>query len=244
VRIPDSIRYVCSLFYYFQKKLTKNRSKLIIIEKLDINILNNWPKIILADKNFNFRRSAIWRQTTEERKNADKLWDDIWNEHRQAAESHRTTRKHLQDFIKPGMTMIEIWWVSFSILRFCSYFRWSFIVFEKPRKFARTKILARSLKLLHELQSARTDSKRDLHSQLAARWTTAPRITRQMLETRQFYRFSDCYFFPLTIVFSTMTFARLILEHTWTAELSTLLLLSPLILNTIDFWKPSRSDTF
>merc|ERR1712176_1624582 len=53
-------------------------------------------------------RSAVWRQTTEERKNADKLWDDIWNEHRQAAEAHRTTRKHLQDFIKPGMTMIEI----------------------------------------------------------------------------------------------------------------------------------------
>jgi hypothetical protein len=59
--------------------------------------------------NINFRRSAIWRQTPEERKNADKLWDDIWNEHRQAAEAHRTTRKHLQDFIKPGMTMIEIW---------------------------------------------------------------------------------------------------------------------------------------
>lgn len=53
-------------------------------------------------------RSAIWRQTPEERKANDTLWEDIWNDHRQAAEAHRQVRKHVQEFVKPGMTMIEI----------------------------------------------------------------------------------------------------------------------------------------
>jgi len=53
-------------------------------------------------------RSAIWRQTPEERKANDTMWEEIWNDHRQAAECHRQVRKHVQDFIKPGMSMIEI----------------------------------------------------------------------------------------------------------------------------------------
>merc|ERR1739838_698437 len=53
-------------------------------------------------------RSAIWRQTPEERKANDTIWEDVWNDHRQAAEAHRQTRKYVQEFIQPGMTMIEI----------------------------------------------------------------------------------------------------------------------------------------
>jgi len=53
-------------------------------------------------------RSAIWRQTDEERKANDTIWEDVWNDHRQAAEAHRQTRQYVQSFIQPGMTMIEI----------------------------------------------------------------------------------------------------------------------------------------
>jgi len=53
-------------------------------------------------------RSSIWRQTPEERKANDTLWEEIWNDHRQAAEAHRQVRKHVQEYIKPGMSMIEI----------------------------------------------------------------------------------------------------------------------------------------
>ena len=53
----------------------------------------------------------MWRQTNEERKANDTIWEDVWNDHRQAAEAHRQTRKYVQEFIQPGMTMIEIWWV-------------------------------------------------------------------------------------------------------------------------------------
>ena len=56
-----------------------------------------------------FRRSAIWRQTPEERKANDTIWEDVWNDHRQAAEAHRQVRQYTQSFIQPGMTMIEIW---------------------------------------------------------------------------------------------------------------------------------------
>ena len=51
----------------------------------------------------------MWRQTAEERKANDTIWEDVWNDHRQAAEAHRQTRKYVQEFIQPGMTMIEIW---------------------------------------------------------------------------------------------------------------------------------------
>ena len=59
--------------------------------------------------NYLFRRSAIWRQTPEERKANDTIWEDVWNDHRQAAEAHRQVRQYTQSFIQPGMTMIEIW---------------------------------------------------------------------------------------------------------------------------------------
>lgn len=37
------------------------------------------------------------------------MHDDITADARQAAEAHRQVRKYVQGFIKPGLTMIEIW---------------------------------------------------------------------------------------------------------------------------------------
>ncbi|XP_063700839.1 methionine aminopeptidase 2 [Culicoides brevitarsis] len=53
-------------------------------------------------------RTAVDRFTSEEKRNLDRLHLDIYNELRHAAEAHRQTRKHIQKFIKPGMTMIQI----------------------------------------------------------------------------------------------------------------------------------------
>lgn len=53
-------------------------------------------------------RTAVDRFTSEEKRNLDRLHLDIYSELRQAAEAHRQTRKHIQKFIKPGMTMIQI----------------------------------------------------------------------------------------------------------------------------------------
>ncbi|XP_044755756.1 methionine aminopeptidase 2 [Coccinella septempunctata] len=53
-------------------------------------------------------RMAKDRFTTEEKKALDRMHYDDYNEIRLAAEAHRQTRQHIQKWIKPGMTMIEI----------------------------------------------------------------------------------------------------------------------------------------
>ncbi|XP_072388559.1 methionine aminopeptidase 2-like [Diabrotica undecimpunctata] len=53
-------------------------------------------------------RTAKDRFSTEEKRALDRMHNDIYNEVRLAAEAHRQTRQHIQKWIKPGMTMIEI----------------------------------------------------------------------------------------------------------------------------------------
>ena len=54
-------------------------------------------------------RSASWRTTSAEKKALNASDEEKWNDFRQAAEAHRQVRKYVQGFIKPGLTMIEIW---------------------------------------------------------------------------------------------------------------------------------------
>lgn len=51
------------------------------------------------------------RTSNEEKKALDLAGEEMYRELRQAAEAHRQTRKYMQSYIKPGMTMIEIWFV-------------------------------------------------------------------------------------------------------------------------------------
>lgn len=53
-------------------------------------------------------RTAKDRFSSEEKRALDRLQQDVYQEIRQAAEAHRQTRKYIRDWIKPGMTMIEI----------------------------------------------------------------------------------------------------------------------------------------
>ncbi|XP_047020323.1 methionine aminopeptidase 2 [Helicoverpa zea] len=53
-------------------------------------------------------RTAKERFSSEEKRALDRLHQDIYQEIRHAAEAHRQTRKHMRDWIKPGMTMIQI----------------------------------------------------------------------------------------------------------------------------------------
>ncbi|XP_062530960.1 methionine aminopeptidase 2 isoform X2 [Bombyx mori] len=53
-------------------------------------------------------RTAKNRFTSEEKRALDRLHKDIYQEIRHAAEAHRQTRKHIRNWIKPGMTMIDI----------------------------------------------------------------------------------------------------------------------------------------
>lgn len=55
------------------------------------------------------RRTAAWRTTSEEKKALDQASEEMWNDFREAAEAHRQVRKYVMSWIKPGMTMIDIW---------------------------------------------------------------------------------------------------------------------------------------
>lgn len=51
---------------------------------------------------------SLRKLSAEEKKAIDAAGIDLYNEFRQAAEAHRTVRKYVNSWIKPGMTMIEI----------------------------------------------------------------------------------------------------------------------------------------
>lgn len=53
-------------------------------------------------------RKAADRFTSEEKRALDRLQADIYQELRLAAEAHRQTRQYIQNWVKPGMTMIQI----------------------------------------------------------------------------------------------------------------------------------------
>lgn len=53
--------------------------------------------------------------TNEEKRVLDKANEELWNDFRQAAEAHRQVRKYVKSWIRPGMTMIDIWWVHYDI---------------------------------------------------------------------------------------------------------------------------------
>ncbi|XP_013188290.2 methionine aminopeptidase 2 [Amyelois transitella] len=53
-------------------------------------------------------RTAKDRFTSEEKRALDRMHQDIYQEIRHAAEAHRQTRQYIRNWIKPGMTMIQI----------------------------------------------------------------------------------------------------------------------------------------
>jgi len=56
----------------------------------------------------NYKDDNLWRVTSEEKRALDRSCNDMYKEARLAAEAHRQVRKHVQNFIKPGMKMIDI----------------------------------------------------------------------------------------------------------------------------------------
>lgn len=55
------------------------------------------------------RRDAAWRMSDEEKRVLNQASEEIWNDFRQAAEAHRQVRSYVMSWIKPGLTMIDIW---------------------------------------------------------------------------------------------------------------------------------------
>ncbi|XP_037298977.1 methionine aminopeptidase 2 [Manduca sexta] len=105
-----------------KKKKKKNKSK---AGKGAVKEQTNPPTIPIAElyPNGNFpegqimehgpaegvdERTAKDRFSSEEKRALDRLHQDIYQEIRHAAEAHRQTRKYMREWIKPGMSMIQI----------------------------------------------------------------------------------------------------------------------------------------
>ena len=50
----------------------------------------------------------MWRETSEEKRELERLEANMYNEVRQCAEVHREVRKYISDWVKPGMKLIDV----------------------------------------------------------------------------------------------------------------------------------------
>ncbi|GME89926.1 unnamed protein product [[Candida] boidinii] len=86
-----------------KKKNNKKKKKVAGISKFyPDGVYPEGEWMLYADED-NLKRS-----TDEEKRYLDRQNDNVWNEFRKGAEIHRRVRRHAQNTIKPGMTMIEV----------------------------------------------------------------------------------------------------------------------------------------
>ena len=72
-----------------------------------------WPRIGPGPDRLHVRpnpptSSNLYRRTSEEKRAAERIHADQYNDLRRAAEVHRQVRKDAHSFIRPGLTMVEI----------------------------------------------------------------------------------------------------------------------------------------
>jgi len=93
-----------------------------------IRLLNNWPKEktkqtwpptvpvpdVYPDRKFplgeiqQYKDENLWRTTSEEKRNLERLQEDLYQNVRLAAECHRQVRKYVQSKVKPGIKLIDM----------------------------------------------------------------------------------------------------------------------------------------
>lgn len=93
-----------------KKKKKKNKNKKSgqtdppTIAIVDLFTDGNFPLGEICE----YRDDNLWRTSSQEMKMKDYAFEEALRDARQAAEAHRTVRKYVQSWVKPGMTMVEI----------------------------------------------------------------------------------------------------------------------------------------
>ncbi|KAJ9564853.1 hypothetical protein OSB04_000819, partial [Centaurea solstitialis] len=97
-----------------KKKKKKNKSK----RKKDTKEQTDPPTIPVAELfpqgNFpegeiqEYKDDNLWRTTSEEKRDLERLEKPMYDSVRQAAEVHRQVRKYIRSIIKPGMLMVDL----------------------------------------------------------------------------------------------------------------------------------------
>jgi len=55
-----------------------------------------------------YQNDNLWRSTSEEKRELERLYSTVYEDIRKAAEVHRQVRRYAQEFIKPGMKLFDI----------------------------------------------------------------------------------------------------------------------------------------
>ncbi|KAL6971859.1 Methionine aminopeptidase 2B, partial [Sarracenia purpurea var. burkii] len=95
-----------------KKKKRKSKKKKEVPEQTDppsIPIVELFPSGEFPEGEIqHYKDYNLWRITSEEKRELERLEKPIYNSVRRAAEVHRQVRKYIRSILKPGMLMIEL----------------------------------------------------------------------------------------------------------------------------------------
>ncbi|CAA0376779.1 unnamed protein product [Arabidopsis thaliana] len=95
-----------------KKKKSKSKKKKSSLQQTDppsIPVLELFPSGDFPQGEIQqYNDDNLWRTTSEEKREMERLQKPIYNSLRQAAEVHRQVRKYMRSILKPGMLMIDL----------------------------------------------------------------------------------------------------------------------------------------
>ncbi|CAE6048721.1 unnamed protein product [Arabidopsis arenosa] len=95
-----------------KKKKSKSKKKKSSLQQTDppsIPVLELFPSGDFPQGEIQqYKDDNLWRTTSEEKREMERLQKPIYNSLRQAAEVHRQVRKYMTSILKPGMLMIDL----------------------------------------------------------------------------------------------------------------------------------------
>ncbi|KAI3852375.1 hypothetical protein MKX03_018855 [Papaver bracteatum] len=95
-----------------KKKKNKSKKKKEPLQQTDppsIPVLELFPSGDFPEGEIeDYKDDNLWRTTSEEKRESERLEKPIYNAVRQAAEVHRQVRKYMRSIIKPGILMIDM----------------------------------------------------------------------------------------------------------------------------------------
>ncbi|BAU03604.1 hypothetical protein VIGAN_UM141300 [Vigna angularis var. angularis] len=95
-----------------KKKKTRSKKKKELLEQTDppsISVIDLFPSGDFPEGEIQqYKDDNLWRTTSEEKRELERLQKPIYNSVRRAAKVHRQVRKYMKGILKPGMLMTDI----------------------------------------------------------------------------------------------------------------------------------------
>ncbi|KAG2325475.1 hypothetical protein Bca4012_040000 [Brassica carinata] len=92
-----------------KKKKSKSKKKTLQTDPPTIPVVKLFPSGEFPEGEIQqYKDDNLWRTTSEEKRELERLEKPIYNSVRQAAEVHRQVRKYVRSIVKPGMLMTDI----------------------------------------------------------------------------------------------------------------------------------------